>query len=135
MEAWLVDVGTVCRYIRYLAGQPDSPVELGPGGLKGLHGIGMTPLVASGDASSHAPHIYAQLGLHTNCLDHLKGMKSTLKARMATAGEGIVEAYVGRGPTQHVMLRWTNKNLCHRQAAYGLLQGLQTLATWPNSQL
>lgn len=104
MEAWLVDVRAVCRYIGYLAGQPDadlaSNVDVQPHGTWGSAGgsaaaMGaqagsVCPLVATSDASSHAPHLYAQLGLHRNCLDHMRGMRSAISLEMATTGEAAV---------------------------------------------
>jgi hypothetical protein len=116
MEAWLVDVGAVCRYIKYLAGQPDADLgssadvqqhgtwgsaggsadvqQHGTWGSAGgsaagisARGSSVCPLVATSDASSHAPHLYAQLGLHKNCLDHMCGMKSAISMHMAAAGK------------------------------------------------
>jgi hypothetical protein len=100
-----VDVGAVCRYIRYLAGQPDADLASsrdvqphgtwgsagGSAAAAGARGSSVCPLVATSDASSHAPHLYAQLGLHRNCLDHMRGMKSAISLQLAAAGE-LVEA-------------------------------------------
>lgn len=108
MEAWLVDVGAVCRYIKYLAGQPDADLSAreqqqqqqhhgtwgsAGGATQAGHGSSVTPLVATSDASSHAPHLYAQLGLHRNCLYHMRGMKNELGLRMtATGGHAVMLA-------------------------------------------
>ncbi len=46
----------------------------------------MTPLVASSDACSHAPHLYAQLGLHKSCLDQLRGLRSAVSVKLAATG-------------------------------------------------
>lgn len=89
MEAWLVDVGAVCRYIKYLAGLPESPVRsTAHSSLGGSPRPDVTPLVATGDASSHAPHLYAQLALHQKSLDQMKGLRTEMGARMAATGEG-----------------------------------------------
>ncbi|WIA28965.1 hypothetical protein OEZ86_011500 [Tetradesmus obliquus] len=103
MEAWLVDVGAVCRYIRYLAGQPDAdlagsadvqqPGTWGSAGgsaaATGSRGSSVCPLVATSDASSHAPHLYAQLEMHRNCLDHMRSMQSAINQAMAAEGKRI----------------------------------------------
>jgi hypothetical protein len=96
----------VCRTIRSLAGQPDddrvSGTDLQPHGTWGSAGGSaaaagargsVCPLVATSDASSHAPHLYAQLGLHQNCLDHMRGMKSAISLQMAAAG-GSAAAFI-----------------------------------------
>jgi hypothetical protein len=105
VEAWLYDVGSVCRYVKTLAGQcadvgqqqahqargwlpvraPGSSSSGGGGG-----GIGrscfMTPLVATGDASSHATHLYAQLQLHSASRDGLLALRSTLGQQLEDTG-------------------------------------------------
>ncbi|KAF8072833.1 zinc transporter [Scenedesmus sp. PABB004] len=95
LEAWLTDVAEACRYVRQLAGQdtgapPPPHATWGSCGGTGASGGGapssVTPLVATSDAASHAPHLFAQLGLHTNCLDHMRGMRTALGLQMAAVG-------------------------------------------------
>jgi len=99
MEAWLTDVSAVCNAIQQLAGQSSGMQQPGPfqsqhqqDPLLGLPRVGrpgdsnVSPLVASGDARCHAPHLSAQLGLHQTCLDHMKGMKAALASSMVTTG-------------------------------------------------
>jgi hypothetical protein len=95
VEAWLFDVGSVCRYVKTLAGytanleqQQDNQqrgwLALRPGGI-GRCSF-MSPLVATSDASSHATHLYAQLSLHRACRDGLLGLKATLEQHADEAG-------------------------------------------------
>jgi hypothetical protein len=97
VEAWLFDVGSVCRYVRTLAGftanleqQQDSQqrgwLAIKPGGI-GRCSF-MSPLVATSDAASHATHLYAQLSLHRTCRDGLLGLKAHLGQHTQQAGEG-----------------------------------------------
>lgn len=96
MEAWLFDVGSVCRYVKTLAGytanlqqQQDNQqrgwLPIRPGGI-GRCSF-MSPLVATSDAASHATHLYAQLSLHRACRDGLMGLKTTLEQHADQAGK------------------------------------------------
>lgn len=95
VEAWLFDVGSVCRYVKTLAGytanleqQQDNQqrgwLPLRPGGI-GRCSF-MSPLVATSDAASHATHLYAQLSLHRACRDGLLGLRTTLEQHADEAG-------------------------------------------------
>lgn len=97
VEAWLFDVGSVCRYVKTLAGftanlqqQQDSQqrgwLAIKPGGI-GRCSF-MSPLVATSDAASHATHLYAQLSLHRACRDGLLGLKAHLGQHTQQAGAG-----------------------------------------------
>jgi hypothetical protein len=99
MEAWLADVSAACNAIQQLAGYSNGMQQAG--NLQSQHqqdpmlgrprvvrpgDSNISPLVASSDARSHAPHLSAQLGLHQACLDHMKGMKAALASSMVTTG-------------------------------------------------
>lgn len=101
VEAWLFDVGSVCRYVKTLAGHTSSLEQQQDSQARGWlpvvqpNGIGssrcsfMSPLVASSDAASHATHLYAQLSLHRACRDGLLGLKATLEQQADAAGGGM----------------------------------------------
>lgn len=95
VEAWLFDVGSVCRYVKTLAGHTASleqqqdnqargwlPTQLQPSGGCSF----MSPLVATSDAASHATHLYAQLSLHRACRDGLLGLRANLEQQADEAG-------------------------------------------------
>lgn len=106
MEAWLVDVGAVCRYIKYLAGQSE---EEPPQPAVSQSRV-VTPLLATSEASSHAPHLYAQLALHKGCLEHMRTMKTAMQTQMANIGElGI--ALVWQVPTT-LLTRYLQATQC-----------------------
>lgn len=108
VEAWLFDVGSVCRYVKTLAGCTASMEQQRDNQQRGwlpvrTGGIGrcsfMSPLVASSDAASHATHLYAQLSLHKACRDSLLGLKQTLSSQADTAGKcGGNGGRKGEGP-------------------------------------
>lgn len=77
LEAWLHDVQLLCTSVQQLAGD-----MAGPTGK-----LCMTPLVATPDAVSHAPHLNAQLGIHMACMDHLRSLKVLLKSQLTAAGK------------------------------------------------
>jgi hypothetical protein len=101
VEAWLFDVGSVCRYVKTLAGhtasleqQQDSQARgwlpvVQPNGIGSSRCSFMSPLVASSDAASHATHLYAQLSLHRACRDGLLGLKATLEQQADATGGGM----------------------------------------------
>lgn len=45
-----------------------------------------TPLLATADARSHAPHLFAQLGLHRACLQGMRELESALDDELAATG-------------------------------------------------
>lgn len=96
VEAWLFDIGSVCRYLMTLAGhtanleqQQDNQqrgwLPVRPGGIGRCRF--MSPLVATSDAASHATHLYAQLSLHRSCRDAMLGLTNTLSNQTEVTGE------------------------------------------------
>jgi hypothetical protein len=111
VEAWLFDVGSVCRYVKTLAGytanlqqQQDNQqrgwLPIRPGGI-GRCSF-MSPLVATSDATSHATHLYAQLSLHRACRDGLVGLKTTLEQQADQAGEQALRQQRHPGSKAHL---------------------------------
>jgi len=45
-----------------------------------------TPLLATADARSHAPHLFAQLGVHRACLQGMGELEMALEAELAATG-------------------------------------------------
>jgi hypothetical protein len=52
----------------------------------GLAGAPPTPLLATADARSHAPHLFAQLGVHRVCLQGMRELECAIEEELATTG-------------------------------------------------
>ncbi len=46
-----------------------------------------TPLLATADTRSHAPHLFAQLGLHQTCLQGMRELEVDLEDELAATGD------------------------------------------------
>jgi hypothetical protein len=87
VEAWVQDVGQLQGYLNMLAGLSESNQQHQLAGAAVSADSRVTPLLATSAASSHAPHLYAQLGVHSSCLEGIKSLKASLSSHMAAAGK------------------------------------------------
>jgi hypothetical protein len=53
----------------------------------GLSGAPSTPLLATADARSHAPHLFAQLGVHRTCQEGMRELEVAIEDELAATGE------------------------------------------------
>ena len=124
VEAWIHDVKQLQGYLNMLAGLPDGSHhhhhhhQTAHGGAVAADS-GVTPLLATAAASSHAPHLYAQLGLHNSCLESLKSLKSSLSSHLMAAGR------LDNDPVSSRMATKTQKKIMLRVVCFGYTSSVQ----------
>jgi hypothetical protein len=125
LQSWLGDLHQLSSSIHTLAGTPPAPPgapthsSSGPwhtrSSSKGMVGE-PTPLLPSAVASSHAPHLAAQLGAHGGCLEGLRALRSQVAAQLVTAGEGGWRWCCCRG---FCCCGWSSRSACTPQCSQG----------------
>ncbi len=78
LESWLTDVEQLGSHVKELAGEAAMQ--------QGSRAANVTPFLAGSDAHSHAPHLYAQLGVHRTALEQMRALKATLHAGLNETG-------------------------------------------------
>jgi hypothetical protein len=84
LQSWVGDLHQLSSSIHALAGTPPAPAHSSSRRVPGEP----TPLLPSAVASSHAPHLAAQLGAHGGCLEGLRALRTQVASQLVNTGEG-----------------------------------------------